>query len=259
MTGGLSSVGGPVDNRVHRLGKSGADEPARERALDRALDSLPVPPMPEGLAARIAATVPHLPQLSAGPEPEPVPAVLAPPVPRWRRYAVPVGLGGLAAVAASLAAVFLVSAQGWQAPGAAVSESAPPVVAAAGDAPAPEASPAVVPGAALPADVHLPARRTPAATPVLALGKAGDGAASAAATLAPAPAESAAAALAANALNPEAGEPPIPQLTPAEAAAIEHRAARRAAREDAPLPGAAGAVPALGLRAIPASAPAGPR
>ncbi|MBC2667440.1 hypothetical protein H7F51_18130 [Novosphingobium flavum] len=268
MSGRTSSVDGSVENLW--------EDPAEAAALDRLLGAHRVA-VPEGLAARIIAAVPQLPQLPAEPDippPAEVPIAVEAAVTagaasvtalhaqaplnsgaaRWRRFAVPVGLGGLAAAAASLAAVFLVSAQGWQAPGAA--ETAAPAVAVADPvATAPLAAPelAAAPAPVLPADAHLTARRTPAATPVLALGKV-DAVPVAIDPGAPPPAPSSSAApeLASNSLNPEAAEPPIPQLSPAEAAEVERRATRREAREarreTAPLPGVS-PVPAMGLRA----------
>lgn len=243
MSGPADPVGQAVDNP--------ADTLLEERALNRALEQLPPVSVPEGLAGRIIATVSQLSQFPAEQEaPEPVADVAAPALtPPWRRYAVPVGLGGLTAIAASLAAVFLASAQGWQAPGAGVPEGVPTVAVA----PAPAAAPSLAavvpePAPALPVAVPFPARRTPAVTPVVALGKAEESAAAGDAPALPA----SAAVLAENAANPEASEPPIPQLSPAEAAEVERRAARRAARDEGPLPGAT-AAPSLGFRPVSAT------
>lgn len=254
MTGPASPVGSLVENPVDELGK--------DPALDRLLDAHVLAPIPEGLAARIIATVPGLPQIPVEADNDrveiaTVPSADARPGSRWRRYAVPVGLGGLAAAAASLAAVFLASAQGWQAPAASAPEAAPALAAAAPAALPSGAPPALAEAPALPADARLPARRTPAATPVLALGKAG-GEVAAPGVPAPVASAPAMATLASNSLNPEASEPPIQQLSPTEAAEIERRAARRAAREEAPLPGGMPA-PALGLRPTPVSDSDAPR
>lgn len=232
--------------------------PADDSALDRALDQFSAPPMPDGLAARIIATVPGLPQLP--PEEDDVaPAAVPSPAPaRWRRYVVPVGLGGLAAAAASLAAVFLSGAQGWQAPAMGAPDSAGPAVAAAAPSPAPSLAALPNPAASVPAPAHLPTRQTPAATPVLAIAKTPAAPASPATTASDRPAESGAPVLAAGVGNPEAAEPPISQISPAEAAEIERRNARRAAREESPVPGASPA-PALGIRATPVSTRPDPR
>jgi hypothetical protein len=216
----------------------------------------PAVPMPDGLAARIKAAVPLMPQM--GPEPvariggdaaaPATPAVAAggsavvTPLVRRRRYLVPLGLGALTAVAASLAAVFLSSAQGWQAPAMAPTADNGTVIAV--QAPEPAApdgpgQPAALPVRQLAAgkaasSAAAPAIR-PGATPVLAQ-------ATAPAVVLPADPAS----VPAQELAIHGDDAPIQQLNPAEAAAIERRADRRAAREAAAEP--AGAPVAMGLR-----------
>jgi hypothetical protein len=219
----------------------------------------PAAPMPEGLAARIIAAVPQLPQ--AGVEPvsrigaapladhvandtAPEPLAVAP----RRRYLVPLGLGVLATAAASLAAVFLSSAQGWQGPALAPQAgSAPAVAVEARPAPAPAAArPAALPAPELAkggeSGAGTPAIR-PAVTPVLAQSSAAPVVLPA--DPSPAPQE----------LAIHGDDAPIQQLSPAEAAAIERRAEQRAARETRSQPGTAPV--AMGLRAgVPAQPPA---
>ena len=71
---------------------------SQDRELDRALGLVTAPPVPAGLAERILATVPHLPQL----EPDPATATLVTGRSGWR-LAVPASLGALAAGIAAIA------------------------------------------------------------------------------------------------------------------------------------------------------------
>ncbi|MFT3965966.1 MAG: hypothetical protein QM690_08805 [Sphingobium sp.] len=122
-----------------------------DAALDRLLDRVPAPPMPEGLAARIVRDVTRLPQVapdSAGTpvhrEPEKIVAIGAAPD-RRRRFAW--AGGGLAtALAASLAALAVLPET--------VRQEAAPV--ARDPAPAPASAPATV-------AAHVPAAQAPEA------------------------------------------------------------------------------------------------
>lgn len=220
----------------------------------------PASAVPRDLAARIISAVPLLPQQEAEPivrigdlplqDEVPMPAA-ALAGRRPRRWLVPLGLGGVMAMAASLAAIFLSSAQGWQGLALSPADDAPanaPVVAIDQPLPAPVGSsvPVTLPVPELAAtaprrDAGKPAIR-PAAPPVLT-----QVAAPTAPAAAPAPVASLAAELAIH-----ADDSPLPQLSPSEAAAIERRAERRAAREAAEAPpGSAAPATGMGLRAGP--------
>jgi len=218
----------------------------------------PAGSIPERLTARIIANVPKLPQVG----PEPVARIGADPadapmvqravaLPRFaprRRFFVPLGLAAITAAAASLAAVFLSSAQGWQGPAMMPAADNAPAVAAqvaspgagtpsvAGVFPVPELA------ASGPGRVAAGLAIRPAATPVLAQGAVLP-------TAVPtAPVEASSAPVPELAIHGD--DAPIQQLGPAEAAAIERRADRRAAREAPAEPPAAPV--AMGLRGGPA-------
>jgi len=163
--------------------------------------------------------------------------------PRLRRYAVPLGLGALAAVAATLAAMFLASAQGWQGPALAPQDGAPTVAA---DAPLP--APAAMSSAARPRLAAARERRAPplrpAATPVIAQ-------AAVLAVPALAVSESASASVSV-AHAAEAAGPPVEQPGPADV----RRLAREADSASAPsAPGVMGYRSSTPIVITPASAP----
>lgn len=158
---------------------------------------------------------------------------------RWRRYAVPAGLGAVVAVAGSVAAVLISGAQGWQAPALAPTGGGAVAIPAASPEPV-EVEAGMIPVAQAPAVLEGPAGKgrlaangsparprrlalRPAATPVMAPA----GLPLATVTGAASPSEPGAPA----GLPEEAGEPQMAQMSQAEADAIERRNLRRAARE----------------------------